>query len=173
MRRDGSLRIIVITIDSSIIALLTKIVKITRMMVNQISTITSFEIIQITRIDDSTRTVKCPTQILNTVRNITPSSNSNQQGYTQNQGSDSNEPRFQNTMSSVRTRQVTPQSPRSSNEQGNQQSQTPSREVLQLTPSRVRVLPQIKPQLGNHNSLRVPPFDRIQTVSWLMIIERS
>ena len=51
------------------------------------------------------------------------SSNANQQGYTQS------------TPSSVRTSQVAPQGPSSSNEQGNHQCPTSSREVLQLTPS--------------------------------------
>ena len=65
----------------------------------------------------------------------TCSSNSNQQGYTQNQSSDPNEPRFQNTSSSVGMSQLAPQGPRSSNEQGNPQSPMSSREVLLLTPS--------------------------------------
>ena len=52
------------------------------------------------------------------------SSNSNQQGY------------IQNTPSSVTTRPVVaPQGPSSSNELGNQQSPTSTREVLPLTPS--------------------------------------
>ena len=71
--RDNSLGTIVATMDSSVIALLIKIVQIIQTTVTLINIETSFEIILITTID-STTIIVCLTRTLisKTVRDITP-----------------------------------------------------------------------------------------------------